>query len=88
MSLNSSSDTSPIENINIQVEDSNPPIETDNITIGLLSNIKNLIDVAVSRGAYRPNELSSVGKIYDHYIAGLIKLQTQNKLSVVEDNKN
>ena len=42
-----------------------------NLTVGCLSNVKNLIDVAISRGAYKPNEVSTVGKIYDEFVAGL-----------------
>lgn len=71
---------------NIPEEKTIPPAEEDNITIVLLSNIKNLIEVAISRGAYRPNEISTVGKIYDNYVIGLNKLTTQNQLSNVEAN--
>ena len=45
--------------------------EPVNLTVGCLSNVKNLVDVAISRGAYKPNEVSTVGKIYDEFVAGL-----------------
>lgn len=35
------------------------------ITIGMLSNIKNLVEVAIKRGACQPIELSKVGTVYD-----------------------
>ena len=41
------------------------------LTLLCLSNVKNLVDVAISRGAYKPNEVSTVGKIYDEFVAGL-----------------
>jgi len=35
------------------------------ITISDLVTIKDLIDVACSRGAFRANEMTSVGEVYD-----------------------
>lgn len=37
------------------------------ITIGMLSNIKNLVEVAIKRGAYRLLKLSKVGNVYDQF---------------------
>jgi len=75
------------ENVNLNVDESPPVVEesADNLTLGLLINVKNLVDLAISRGAYKPNELTAVGKVYDQYIAGLNKLQTQSQLNNVED---
>ena len=76
------------ENVNLNVEESNDTSteeRTDNLTLGLLINVKNLVDIAIARGAYKPNELTAVGKVYDQYIAGLNKLQTQSQLNNVED---
>ena len=76
------------ENVNLNVEESNDTSteeNTDNLTLGLLINVKNLVDIAIARGAYKPNELTAVGKVYDQYIAGLNKLQTQSQLNNVED---
>ena len=75
------------ENVNLNVEESNDTSteeNTDNLTLGLLINVKNLVDLAIARGAYKPNELTAVGKVYDQYIAGLNKLQTQSQLNNVE----
>ena len=76
------------ENVNLNVEESNDTSteeNTDNLTLGLLINVKNLVDLGIARGAYKPNELTAVGKVYDQYIAGLNKLQTQSQLNNVED---
>ena len=79
------------ENVNLNVEESNDTTDTvpdenaDNLTLGLLINVKNLVDIAIARGAYKPNELTTVGKVYDQYTAGLNKLQTQSQLNNVED---
>ena len=76
------------ENVNLNVEESNDTSteeNTDNLTLGLLINVKNLVDIAIARGAYKPNELTAVGKVYDQYTTGLDKLQTQSQLNNVED---
>ena len=41
------------------------------MTLQMLENMRNLVEVSVGRGAFRPNELSSVGKIYDEFVASL-----------------
>ena len=64
--------------------ESTQPAEENNLTIGLLTNIKNLVEVAIKRGAYLPNEVSTVGKLYDQYSAALTKLNEQ----VVANQKN
>ena len=76
------------ENVNLNVEESNDTSteeNADNLTLGLLINVKNLVDLAIARGAYKPNELTAVGKVYDQYTAGLNKLQAQSQLNNVED---
>lgn len=47
--------------LNICMENTTPP----QITISDLVTIKDLIDVACSRGAFRANEMTSVGEVYD-----------------------
>lgn len=37
----------------------------NNITVADLGLIKNIIDLASSRGAFRGNELSQVGEVFD-----------------------
>ena len=41
------------------------------MTLQMLENMRSLVEVSVGRGAFRPNELSSVGKIYDEFVAAL-----------------
>lgn len=48
-----------------------------NLTLGVLSNAAKLIELAISRGAYRPNEITAVGKVYDEFAAGLNTLSAQ-----------
>lgn len=80
------------ENVNLNVDestdtstDTSTDESNDNLTLVLLINVKNLVDLAIARGAYRPNELTAVGKVYDQYVSGLDKLQTQSQLNNVED---
>ena len=35
------------------------------LTVNDLSNIKQIIDVASSRGAFRPNEMMTIGQVYN-----------------------
>ena len=48
--------------VNISMENTN---QSGQITISDLDAIKNIIDLATSRGAFRGSELSSVGTVYD-----------------------
>lgn len=50
--------------------------KTEQITLALLSDVKRLVEVAISRGAYKPEELSAVGKIYDTYKNALAAANT------------
>ena len=43
--------------------------KTVTVPLYLLVNLRQLIDVSVTRGAYRSTELSSVGKVYDELTA-------------------
>jgi hypothetical protein len=52
-------------------------MSSSGLTLDILINVQNLVDVAISRGAYKPNEVSAVGKIYDQYIAGLKLIRDQ-----------
>jgi hypothetical protein len=52
------------------VEEEKTP-EPLTMTLQMLENMRNLVEVSVGRGAFRPNELSSVGKIYDEFVASL-----------------
>ena len=51
-----------------------PKEETAALTLGLLKQVKNFMDVAIQRGIVKPEEMSTVGKMYDQYVAGLNNL--------------
>ena len=45
------------------------------LTVADLASIKNLIDAACARGAFRANEMRAVGEVYDKLSAFLAQLQ-------------
>ena len=53
--------------------------QSGQITISDLDAIKNIIDLATSRGAFRGSELSSVGTVYDKLTAFLQAVIEQAK---------
>ena len=61
------------ENINMNIE---PVQEVQplnvNVNVTLLLNIKAILEIATSRGGFKANELTSVGKIYDE-VSNLLK---------------
>ena len=66
------------ENTNNQ---DSPPTQANGLTLQSLVNIKQLIEVAIKRGAFNPAELSMVGNIYDNFSANVTKM-------VEDSNKN
>ena len=60
-------------------KEENEEIVESKLTIPLLADVKKLLDVAISRGAFKPNELSMVGKVYDMYSSYLDVLCMQNE---------
>ena len=57
------------ENINIEPVQEVQPL---NVNVNLLLNIKAILEIATSRGGFKANELTSVGKIYDE-VSNLLK---------------
>ena len=45
--------------------DVNTPV---NVTLQLLLNFRNIVDVSTSRGTFKSNELSSIGRVYDELV--------------------
>jgi hypothetical protein len=45
------------------------------LTVADLASIKNLIDAACARGAFKANEMRAVGEVYDKLSAFLAQLQ-------------
>ena len=54
-------------------------MDNTQITIADLDTIKNIIDLACSRGAFRGEELSQVGVVYDKLTAFLAAVIEQAK---------
>ena len=54
-------------------------METNTITISDLDTIKNIINLASTRGAFRAEELSMVGTVYDKLTAFLEAVIEQAK---------
>ena len=52
-------------------------MENQNITIADLDTIKNIIDLACTRGAFRGAEISQVGAVYDKLSAFLTAVIAQ-----------
>ena len=71
------------ENQNLTMDIQETPKAEDNnqegLNLQLLLNIRNILDVAVNRGAFRPNELSTVGSLYDKFSSCLDGLVEQSK---------
>ena len=88
MDVNSEDNSSPPENVassaaqavdkaTQQVENKQKPTapnEPATLTLGLLKQVKNFMDVAIQRGVVKPEEMSTVGNMYDQYVAGLNNL--------------
>ena len=54
-------------------------MENDTITIADLDTVKNIINLAATRGAFRGEELSMVGSVYDKLVAFLSAVIEQAK---------
>lgn len=66
------------EKVSNQASQQNQP---NGLTLQSLVNVKQLIEIAIKRGAYNPSELSMVGSIYDNFSANVTKM-------VEDSNKN
>ena len=51
--------------------------QANNITVSDLSNIRAIIDLATTRGAFRTSEMSSIGPVYDKLNAFLNLIEQQ-----------
>ena len=52
-------------------------MENASLTLADMASLKNLIEAATARGAFRANEMSTVGSIYDKLDAFLTATQAQ-----------
>jgi hypothetical protein len=48
-----------------------------NLTVGGLANVRRLLELAVERGAFKANEMTAVGRVYDEFVGGLNTLSAQ-----------
>jgi hypothetical protein len=62
-----------------QTEVPQAPATNPELTINDLAAIKNLIDVVTTRGAFKGEELSSVGVLYDKLNKFLTAVQAQQQ---------
>jgi hypothetical protein len=60
-----------MENQEQQVEQQVEQPAQPELGIADLQNLKTLVEMAIRRGAYSPNEISSVGAVYDRVAAFL-----------------
>ena len=76
------------ENVTMSVNEQLSEVETPevaatevaapvNLTVGGLANIKRLLELAVERGAFKANEMTAVGRVYDEFVGGLNTLSAQ-----------
>lgn len=54
-------------------------MENTQLTLADLASVKNIIEAATTRGAFKAEELTQVGSIYDKLSAFLAQAQAQQK---------
>ena len=62
-------------------ENTNQEAPAQELTINDLGALKSIIDVASQRGAFKPNEMMTVGQVYtklDTFLAAVQKQQQEN----------
>jgi len=73
----------PVEQANpTSAQSAEAPIE---LTVSDLSNLKQIIDVASSRGAFKPNEMTVVGTVYTKLETFLNAVAAQQKPAAGEE---
>jgi len=76
------------ENVTMSVNEQLSEVETTettevaattpvNLTVGGLANVRRLLELAVERGAFKANEMTAVGRVYDEFVGGLNTLAAQ-----------
>tara|TARA_B100000965_G_scaffold288070_1_gene245921 strand:+ start:2273 stop:2536 length:264 start_codon:yes stop_codon:yes gene_type:complete len=66
----------PVEEQTSTPEGAEAPVE---LTVADLNNLKQIIDVASGRGAFKPNEMTVVGTVYTKLEAFLTAVAAQQK---------
>ena len=62
-----------------QTEETAPQQESNDLTINDLNAMRTIIDIASSRGAFKPNEMVAVGQTYNKLSAFLDTVAKQPK---------
>lgn len=60
-------------------------MEDANLTLNDLANLRSLVDIACTRGAFKANEMKDVGDLYnklDAFVKQMSAVQTQNTETV------
>jgi hypothetical protein len=70
--------------LNIYMENNTTPLQ---ITINDLILIKELVEVACSRGAFRANEMTSVGEVYDRLTVFLNTVIVSNQNEATQNGE-
>ena len=69
----------------IEQPDAKPAEAPIELTVSDLSNLKQIIDVASSRGAFKPNEMTVVGTVYTKLETFLNAVAPQQKPAAGEE---
>ena len=69
----------------IEQPDAKPAEAPIELTVSDLSNLKQIIDVASSRGAFKPNEMTVVGTVYNKLETFLNAVAAQQKPAAGEE---
>ncbi len=69
----------------IEQPDAKPAEAPIELTVSDLSNLKQIIDVASSRGAFKPNEMTVVGTVYTKLETFLNAVAAQQKPAAGEE---
>ena len=66
-----------LEEDNDELENGGSESEGQGLSLNILIHVRTLLETAIKRGAYKPNELSTVGKIYDIFNSSLNYIESQ-----------
>lgn len=58
------------------------------LSLNILIHVRTLLETAIKRGAYKPSELSTVGKIYDVFNSSLKYIESQSDNEESNENSN
>lgn len=56
------------------------------LTLGLLTNVRQILQVAIERGSFKAVEISTVGQVYDNFTAALNTLARNAPVANAEES--